>query len=82
MLKCWAYFEKHFNTNWLRSDETLDDIPENILGLVGPPFSIEEVQKAVKAMKSRKAPGADCTTAEALKAGREKMVRKVTNRLV
>ena len=44
-----------------------------ITGLVGPPFSLEEVQKAVKAMKSRKAPGADRIIAEALKAGGEEM---------
>ena len=42
---------------------------DNIPGLVGPPFSIEEVQKAVKAVKS----GADRIMAEALKAGGEKM---------
>ena len=38
--------------------------------MVGPPFSIEEVKKAVKAMKSRKVPGADL--AKALKADGEK----------
>lgn len=31
----------------------------NILGLVGPPFSIEEINKAVKAMELIKALGAD-----------------------
>ena len=34
---------------------------------------MEEVQKAVKAMKSRKAPGADHITTEVLRAGGEKM---------
>ena len=96
VLKCWeTYFEKHLNTNWPRSEEALD-IPDNIPGLVGPLFSIEEVQKAVKAMKSRKVPGAARIMAEALKAGGEKMAEmllkirnaawlasgKVTNRLV
>ena len=52
--KSWeTYFEKHVNMNWPRSGEALDNIPDNTPGLVGPPFSIEEVQKAVKAMKSR-----------------------------
>ena len=51
MLKCWeTYFEKYLNTNWPRSEEAFDNIP----GLVGPPFSVEEVQKVVKAVKSRK----------------------------
>ena len=54
MLSCWeTYFEKHLNTNWPRSEEALDDIRDNIPGLVGPPSSMEEVQMAVKAMKSR-----------------------------
>ena len=54
---------------------------DNIPGLVGPPFSIEEVQKAVKAMKSRKVPGADHIMAEALKAGIEiaEMLPKICN---
>ena len=51
VMKCWeAYFQKHLNMNCPRSGEALDDIPDNIPGLVGPPFSIEEVQKAVKAI--------------------------------
>ena len=74
VLKCWGtYFEKHLNTNWPRSEEELGDIPDNIPGLIGPPFSIKEVHKAVKAMESRKVAGADHIMAEALKAGREKM---------
>ena len=63
-------------------DEALDDIPDNIPGLVGPQFLKEEVQKAVKAMKSRKAPGADHITAVALKEGRQKiaeMLLKISN---
>ncbi|KAI0235880.1 Brefeldin A-inhibited guanine nucleotide-exchange protein 3 [Lamellibrachia satsuma] len=46
---------------------------DNIPGLVGPPFSMEEVRKAVRPMKSRKAPGADRITTEVLRAGGEKM---------
>ena len=60
MLKCWeTYFEKHVNTNWLISEEPIEDIPDNIPGLAGPPFPIGDIQKAAKAMKSKKAPGAD-----------------------
>ena len=56
VLKCWeTCFEEHLNTNWPKSEVALDDIPDDITGLVGPPFSIEVVQKAVKGMKSRKA---------------------------
>ena len=51
----------------------IDNIPDNIPGLVRQPFSVEEVQKTVKAMKSRKTPGADRIMAEALKAGGDKM---------
>ena len=41
VLKCWeTYFEKHLNTNWPKSEEALDDIPDII-----PPFSIEEVHR-------------------------------------
>ena len=59
VLKCWeTYFDKHLNTNWPRSEEALDDILDTIPGLVGLPFSIEEVQKAVKAMTVKK--GAWC----------------------
>ena len=66
--------KKELNTNWPRSEEALDDIPYNIPGLDGPPFSKQEVQKVVKAVKSRKAPGADRIAAEALKADGQKMI--------
>ena len=44
VLKCWeTYFEKHLNMNWPRS-EALDDIPDNISGMVGPLFSTDRTR--------------------------------------
>ena len=60
-----------------RSEKACDDIPDNIPVLVGPPFSIEEAEMVVNTTKSRKVPGADCITAECLKAGGEKMAEKL-----
>jgi len=44
-------------------------------GSTGLRFSLEETQKAVRAMNSSKPPGADGVDAEALKAGGEKMTK-------
>ena len=66
MLKCWETYSYKIRGS--------NDIPDSIPGLVvGPPFLIEKVQKAVKATQSRKAPGADRITTKALKAGGENM---------
>ena len=64
-----TYFEKHRNTNWLISQEALDDITYNVPELAGSPFSLDEVQNAVKVLKSRKALGADRITVAELTAG-------------
>jgi len=47
-------FQKHLNTNWPRKEESIDNIPDKMPGPIGPQFVLEEIQKTVRAMKSRK----------------------------
>ena len=56
------------------------DIPvsDEDLEINTDPASVEEVRKAVSSMKSGKAPGADGVSADMLKAGREIIVRTLT----
>ena len=76
VVKCWeSYIQKHLNTNWPRKEEAIEGIPDNMSRSTGFQFSLEEIQKAVRAMKSSKPSGADCINAKVLNAGGDKMTK-------
>ena len=65
-------WKKHFQSTLNREAPSIHvNIPENVNDLevdTNPP-SLGEVKNAIKHLESRKAPGADCISAEMLKAG-------------
>ena len=75
VLKCWEeHFSKHLNTEFPRDRKVLQSIPEavNTEG-TSLPFSIDEVEEAVKKLKNNKACGWDKIASETLKAGGSSM---------
>ncbi len=76
VLKCWEeHFSAHLNTAFPHqptATNEISDAPDDADDL--PPISREEIEQAVKKMKSRKAPGIDSITAEVLKTGGKPMI--------
>jgi len=56
------YFQRHFNTNRPRNEEAIESISVPWQEQLGLNFSLDETQKAVRAMEYRKALGAVCIT--------------------
>ena len=65
-----TYFEAILNKEEPRNQAEIPESKEDLKVNTDPP-SAEEVRKAIRTMKSGKAPGADCVSAEMLKAGGE-----------
>ena len=63
-----AYFETILNKEPPRNQAEIPESKEDLKINTDPP-SAEEVRKAIRTMKSGKAPGADCVSADMLKAG-------------
>ena len=87
-MNCWEeYFCKHLNTKFPRDENTLHSIPD--LSTKGrdtdtdsEPFTIEEVENAVKTLKNNKACGWDRIAAETIKKGgntMNQMLLKICN---
>ena len=80
VLNLWkSHFEKHLNTFFPRDETALIsiDIPNlepDQLVVVEPEITKDEIVKAIKETKRRKAPGANQSRIEVLNAGGEKMV--------
>ena len=75
ILSIWQrHYERHLNKAFPREEEVLDSI--NIPVTNNDDFMIEknDIRKAIKMMKTRKAPGHDGIAAETLKAGGEPIV--------
>ena len=77
VLEIWQnHFKTHLNTAFPHNPNTLNEIAapphENIDD--GLYITKEDIRKAIKSLKRRKAPGSDAITAEVLKAGGETMV--------
>ena len=85
-LSIWKnHFHRHLNKAFPREEEMIDKI--EIPNCNNEEFTIEkdQIAKAIKALKSRKAPGHDGITAEVLKAGGEQMIdmsHKIFNRVL
>ena len=65
-----THFETILNKEAPRNQAEIPESKEDLKVNTDPP-SAEEVRKAIRTMKSGKAPGADCVSAEMLKAGGE-----------
>ena len=87
-MNCWEeYFCKHLNTKFPRDENTLHSIPD--LSTKGrdtdtdsEPFTIEEVENAVKTLKNNKACGWDRIAAETIQKGgntMNQMLLKICN---
>ncbi|PIK47844.1 hypothetical protein BSL78_15289 [Apostichopus japonicus] len=84
-MKCWEdHFNKHLNTEFPRDDDILKTIPEPVnRNTTSLPFTLEEVEEAVKKLKNNKACGCDRISAEVLKEGgplMNRMLLKVINK--
>ena len=84
VMKCWEeYFCKHLNTEFPRDESALQSIPDPPTTCTdSEPFTIEEVEKAVKALKNNKACGWDKIAAETIKNGgnaMNQMLLKISN---
>ena len=65
-----GHFQKHLNTQFPRDDSILNTIPEPAAAdSPSTPFTIDEVEEAIKSLKNNKACGYDTIAAETLKAG-------------
>ncbi|CAF4977065.1 unnamed protein product [Rotaria sp. Silwood1] len=80
-LKRWReYFHETLNVTTSIDQDLIDQIQIPTLSTTeerrqNAPISIEEVRKALKQMKSRKAPGSDEITADILKAGGQPVIQ-------
>jgi len=76
VLKCWEeHFNTHLNTSFPHQPTAINEIPEAPEDAENlPPISEEEIERAVRKMKFRKAPGIDAITSEALTAGGKPMI--------
>ncbi|PIK46703.1 hypothetical protein BSL78_16441 [Apostichopus japonicus] len=85
VMKCWEdHFNKHLNTEFPRDDDILKTIPEPVnRNTTRLPFTVEEVEEAVKKLINNKACGCDRISAEVLKEGgplMNQMLLKVINK--
>ena len=71
-----THFETILNKEAPRNQAEIPESKEDLKVNTDPP-SAEEVRKAIRTMKSGKAPGADCVSAEMLKAGGEVTMRSL-----
>ena len=72
VMECWKkHFDKHLNTSFPREEVVLNLIPDPPRGNVQPsqPFSMDELEMAVRKLKNNKACGLDKISAETIKAG-------------
>ena len=71
VMKCWKeHFCTHLNTQFPRDENVLQSIPDPPNTDAGSePFTLAEVEVAVKSLKNNKACGWDKIAAETLKAG-------------
>ena len=76
VLKCWEeHFKEHLNKKFPYENNALHELEQNEDNdFDTKQISEEEIKKSISTMKNRKAPGADEITAEALEAGKGKMV--------
>ena len=84
VMNCWEeYFCKHLNTKFPRDENVLQSIPDPpTTDTDSEPFTIEEVEKAVKTLKNNKACGWDKIAAESIKKGgnaMNQMLLKISN---
>ncbi|PIK46565.1 hypothetical protein BSL78_16574 [Apostichopus japonicus] len=81
---CEDHFNKHLNTEFPRDDDILKTTPEPVnRNTTSLPFTLEEVEEAVKNLKNNKAYGCDRISAEVLKEGgplMNQMLLKVINK--
>lgn len=77
VLSCWEeHFKAHLNKSFPREDNAIETIPEPpINDEPTPDISLDEVRKAIKRCKFRKAPGIDQITAEAIRYGGDTMAQ-------
>ena len=84
VMECWKeHFSTHLNMQFPRDEASLDTIPEPPpTSATNQPFTIGEVDSAIKSLKNNKACGWDKISAETIKAGglpMRQMLLKIMN---